>query len=156
MFARVTIRSLSVTSSSRSFSTRSVSIAWVRSRFFWATIICRCLFSSATPSSCSVLIRADSAFKRSSSVTLLASACSRAVMVAISRFCCSSASAFCLSSWSMASVASTSCRLISFSLFLKIWLASSACFAVTPLINFIPIESRTLLGSILFSGVCSK
>ena len=109
-------RSRAMTSSMRSFSMRSVSIAMTRSRFFCRD---RDLAGLVLALDAELLLGAEDAPLRPSAAprpaTRAVSASSRARMVSISRCCLVSASACRRSSSRMASRASTFWRVISFS-----------------------------------------
>lgn len=145
-----------ITSSMRSFSIRSDSIAMTRSRFFSATAISRALFSFWMPNCSSVRMCAVSARSRSSARTREISASSRARSVSISRFCLSSASACRRSNSRIASRASTFCRVISFCSLRWNSLVRMCSIAVSSVIFRMPWASRMFAASSLVSGVCSR
>ncbi len=149
-------RSREMTSSMRSFSIRSLSMAMTRSRFLAATAISRAWFSCWMPSCSWVRRSAAWALSRSSARTRAISASSRARMVSTSRFCLISASAWRRSSSRMASRASTFWRVISFSSCRWNSLVRTCSIAVSSVIFRMPWASRMLAGSSLLSGVCSR
>lgn len=145
-----------MTSSMRSFSIRSVSIAMTRSRFFSATAISRVRFSCWMPNCSSVRMFAVSARSRSSARTRVISASSRARTVSISRRCLASASAWRRSSSRIASRASTFCRVISFSSLRWNSLVRTCSIAVSSVIFRMPWASRMFFASSWDIGVCSR